>query len=1082
MNTYDFHKIFSPTEFENFARDVMQVREGILFESFAEGADQGIDNRRILEDGTCIILQAKRWGNSEPIRFAQLRQEREKLDRLERKPDRYILVTSRDMTPLQKERVVKLFAPYILGPEDVVTGEDLNNYIQSPDGRFRGVEEKYFKLWLQNTDVLKRVLQETVHSALVEESRMELRRIIRDSAVFVETGVYRRALQQLRKNKVIIISGEPGMGKTTLAGQLGLYYCLKKDYSSFLWVSQVDDLYTSCQMGEKRVIIFDDFWGSSYFEKKKAGREEERLARFMENLRRNDGCVLILTTRAYILEQGLKQHENLRTLIEAHKLECRLQGYTERDKAEIYMSHLSRSELRPDQLIYLFELHSRIVYSPDYNPRVIGMFLQNVDPEEDGETCAEHFLEYLRNPVDFWKKVFSDLSREARALYVIMYLNGRGMQDDELKACYLRVLPLLGGAMECKTFGEALAELEKTVTWTEPDLDWGGVDIKFQNPSAREFMAGYLRDNLEQYYELIKAGCVFFRQCTGALKLLRSKGIFGAWYGEMLERAVRAVRRKSGSEYVIEFFKLLEYYQPGGGAEIERYFRETMEAICDGIRRHTLTTPGTVIWGFPEAAVCALNNGLLVHPGEIVSLYMEGSMKLGMLPLAGAFRRHYPSEFDDYIRVKRERIRLFLISYFRTELCLYAANGDADEFEDEKFDYQESLETYGLSEIAEIEDIIQKHRVWLSGAGDDEEDDEEYEADDRQEYEQTIARYEEELLGTRGRGEYVDEETFQEYLAFYQAPEPVCSQLRELRQGEGPWYWDEFVKYERSLPFFIPMAAELGTLCETFEGACRQVFLYLCRHTGVEPGQLEQIFLLFRREQEVLKSELRTALDDLDCPDGTAGRLEELGAIVRVGGCYELAEDLLGVMAQIRQIGRLRRPEREAVYRRAILDEDGEFDRDERYFIKALSEADGKLSEHYLFLLAGRYLRRYEGLGEEARLEAFLRDMDLTFQVDESLKNSGASYNCEQLTDVLGYLDRFYVTDLLPDQIERPVFERLQALGVVKKSKYSERTEYDIQVKDIEDRKLLDALGITEHFKEAWQYFRSLAEGMRTDE
>lgn len=192
MNTYDFHKIFSPTEFENFARDVMQVREGILFESFAEGADQGIDNRRILEDGTCIILQAKRWGNSEPIRLSQLRQEREKLDRLERKPDRYILVTSRDMTPLQKERVVKLFAPYILGPEDVVTGEDLNNYIQSPDGRFRGVEEKYFKLWIQNTDVLKRVLQETVHSALVEESRMELRRIIRDSAVFVETGVYRQ--------------------------------------------------------------------------------------------------------------------------------------------------------------------------------------------------------------------------------------------------------------------------------------------------------------------------------------------------------------------------------------------------------------------------------------------------------------------------------------------------------------------------------------------------------------------------------------------------------------------------------------------------------------------------------------------------------------------------------------------------------------------------------------------------------------------------------------------------------------------------------------------------------------------------
>lgn len=55
MREYDFNHILEALEFQDFARDMLQVREDLLFESFAEGRDRGIDGRCVLKDGYTII-------------------------------------------------------------------------------------------------------------------------------------------------------------------------------------------------------------------------------------------------------------------------------------------------------------------------------------------------------------------------------------------------------------------------------------------------------------------------------------------------------------------------------------------------------------------------------------------------------------------------------------------------------------------------------------------------------------------------------------------------------------------------------------------------------------------------------------------------------------------------------------------------------------------------------------------------------------------------------------------------------------------------------------------------------------------
>ena len=63
MKSYEYNSIFTPQEFQDFARDIIQIKENKFIESFAEGKDGGIDGRFIDQEGNITILQVKRYKN-----------------------------------------------------------------------------------------------------------------------------------------------------------------------------------------------------------------------------------------------------------------------------------------------------------------------------------------------------------------------------------------------------------------------------------------------------------------------------------------------------------------------------------------------------------------------------------------------------------------------------------------------------------------------------------------------------------------------------------------------------------------------------------------------------------------------------------------------------------------------------------------------------------------------------------------------------------------------------------------------------------------------------------------------------------
>lgn len=92
MPNYDFHNCLSPREFEEFARDVLEIKEKVPFQISGRGKDGGVD-LRYWEGTTKIIVQIKCFQNKFSQLYSVLKnQEKQKAKALD--STRYILVTS----------------------------------------------------------------------------------------------------------------------------------------------------------------------------------------------------------------------------------------------------------------------------------------------------------------------------------------------------------------------------------------------------------------------------------------------------------------------------------------------------------------------------------------------------------------------------------------------------------------------------------------------------------------------------------------------------------------------------------------------------------------------------------------------------------------------------------------------------------------------------------------------------------------------------------------------------------------------------------------------------------------------------
>ncbi|MDI3410320.1 restriction endonuclease [Bacillus sonorensis] len=256
MSNYDFHALLEPLEFEKLVCDIISQRDGISLRMYKEGRDEGVDGS-YTDDNVKIIVQAKRFQPNFKALYRSLKLELPKVRKLQ--PDRYILGISLALSKSQVNDIIDLFKEFNVNEHDILDRVEMNRLLGQP--AYKQTIKNYPKLWFPNSNVLEKILKESLHCGVYNESTIELKEACQKAKTFVPTKIYHKALLNWSQNHVIVLSGEPGVGKTTMAQILALSYLQPDSLKGFVWANSIEDVHKMLENDQKQAFILDDYWG-----------------------------------------------------------------------------------------------------------------------------------------------------------------------------------------------------------------------------------------------------------------------------------------------------------------------------------------------------------------------------------------------------------------------------------------------------------------------------------------------------------------------------------------------------------------------------------------------------------------------------------------------------------------------------------------------------------------------------------------------------------------------------------------------------------------------------------------------------
>ena len=247
---YEFSRL-SPADFEDLTHDLLQATWKTKLEAFRTGRDGGIDLRYLSYKGGTIVQCKHYSGSSFSHLISKLNQD-EKVKVTLLAPQRYVLVTSLRLTPANKLTIKNSLSPFILIESDIFGADDLEALLRE----YPKVETTHFKLWLTSTAVLERVLFNA--EKCLTDFRVD--QIIKKIPKYVQTDAFQRASKILRKSRYVIISGPPGIGKTTLA-EILIYNAVQAAYEPVVVQSDIVEGRKFFRPDRRQIFYFDDFLG-----------------------------------------------------------------------------------------------------------------------------------------------------------------------------------------------------------------------------------------------------------------------------------------------------------------------------------------------------------------------------------------------------------------------------------------------------------------------------------------------------------------------------------------------------------------------------------------------------------------------------------------------------------------------------------------------------------------------------------------------------------------------------------------------------------------------------------------------------